>query len=103
MPKQNPYLIENKKPVEEVRCIEEIQLPKLSEITDKDGKVKLPPELINKLLMDDILEIDKSKKPSKISDEESINKIVTDDIFSEKKDFDKQTQLENVLKKYLSR
>ena len=50
MPNKNPYLIENKKPVEEVRCIEEIQLPKLSEITDKDGKVKLPPELINKLL-----------------------------------------------------
>jgi len=50
MPKNNPYLIENKKPVEEVRYIgEEIQLPKLSEITDKDGKVKLPPELIEKL------------------------------------------------------
>jgi len=42
-------IIENKKPVEEVRYIEEIQLPKLSEITDKDGKVKLPPELIEKL------------------------------------------------------
>jgi hypothetical protein len=42
-------IIENKKPVEEVREIEEVQLPKLSEITDKDGKVKLPPELISKL------------------------------------------------------
>jgi len=50
MPK-NPYLINNNKPVEEVRYIEEeIRLPKLSEITDKDGKVKLPPELIEKLL-----------------------------------------------------
>lgn len=51
MPKNNPYLIENKKPVEEVKYIEEetIQLPKLSEITDKDGKVKLPLELIDKL------------------------------------------------------
>jgi len=50
MPKNNPYLIENKKPVEEVRQIEEeIRLPKLSEITDKNGKVKLPPELIEKL------------------------------------------------------
>jgi hypothetical protein len=42
-------IIENKKLVEEVREIEEIRLPKLSEITDKDGKVKLPPELIEKL------------------------------------------------------
>src|SRR5579862_4274300 len=51
MPKNNPYLIENKKPVEEVKYIEEkaIQLPKLSEITDKDDKVKLPPEFIEKL------------------------------------------------------
>ncbi|CAI2198026.1 3610_t:CDS:2, partial [Funneliformis geosporum] len=29
--------------------VEEIRLPKLSEITDEDGKVKLPPELIEKL------------------------------------------------------
>lgn len=42
-------LIENKKPVEEVREIEEVRLPMLSEITDKDGKVKLPSELIEKL------------------------------------------------------
>jgi len=43
-------LVANKKPVEEVKHIEEeIRLPKLSEITDKDGKVKLPPELIAKL------------------------------------------------------
>ena len=42
--------IENKKPAEEVRHVEEeIRLPKLSEITDKDGKVKLPPEFIEKL------------------------------------------------------
>lgn len=50
MVKENIIPIENKKPVEEVRQIEEeIRLPKLSEITDKDGKVKLPPELIEKL------------------------------------------------------
>jgi len=50
MTKENFIPIENKKPVEEVRYIEEeIRLPKLSEITDKDGKVKLPPELIEKL------------------------------------------------------
>jgi len=36
-------------PIEEVRYIEETRLPMLSEITDKDGKVKLPVEFINKL------------------------------------------------------
>lgn len=43
--------IENKKPFETVYELknEEVQLPKLSEITDKDGKVNLPPELISKL------------------------------------------------------
>ncbi|CAG8547248.1 12621_t:CDS:2 [Ambispora gerdemannii] len=45
--------IENKKPFETVyelkNEVEEIRLPMLSEITDKDGKVKLPPELIEKL------------------------------------------------------
>ena len=50
MTKENFIPIENKKPVEEVRYIEEeIRLPMLSEITDKDGKVKLPPELISKI------------------------------------------------------
>jgi len=45
----------NKKPFETVyelkneNEVEEIRLPKLSEITDKDGKVKLPPEFIEKL------------------------------------------------------
>ncbi|CAG8821157.1 29429_t:CDS:2, partial [Racocetra persica] len=34
----------------EVKYIgEEIQLPKLSEITDENGKVKLPPELVEKM------------------------------------------------------
>ena len=33
----------------EVKYVEEAQLPKLSEITDKDGKVKLPSELISRL------------------------------------------------------
>jgi hypothetical protein len=51
--------IENKRPVETVcelkdkieseKLVGEIRLPKLSEITDKDGKVKLPSELIEKL------------------------------------------------------
>ena len=39
----------NKKPFETVQELKEVQLPKLSEITDKDEKVKLPPELIAKL------------------------------------------------------
>jgi hypothetical protein len=33
----------------EVKYVEATQLPKLSEITDKNGKVKLPLELINRL------------------------------------------------------
>ena len=50
MTQKNPYLIENKKPFEEVSYLEEqIKLPNLSEITDENGKVKLPTELINKL------------------------------------------------------
>jgi len=39
----------NKKPFETVYEIKEVQLPKLNEITDKDGKVRLSPELIAKL------------------------------------------------------
>jgi len=39
----------NKKPFETVYKIKEVQLPKLNEITDKDSKIKLPPELISKL------------------------------------------------------
>ena len=51
MVKENLIPIENKKPFETVYELknEEVQLPKLSEITDKDGKVNLPPELISKL------------------------------------------------------
>ncbi len=52
MVKENIIPIENKKPFETVYELKneyEVQLPKLSEITDKDGKVKLPPELISKL------------------------------------------------------
>ena len=53
MVKENIIPIENKKPFETVQElkneVEEIRLPMLSEITDKDGKVKLPPELIEKL------------------------------------------------------
>jgi hypothetical protein len=33
----------------EVKYVEATQLPKLSEITDKNGKVKLPSEFIDKL------------------------------------------------------
>jgi hypothetical protein len=33
----------------EVKYVEATQLPKLSEITDKNGKVKLPLELISRL------------------------------------------------------
>ena len=40
---------ENYKKVEEVREIEEVQLPNLSEITDESGKVNLPSELVAKL------------------------------------------------------
>jgi hypothetical protein len=53
MTKNNGIPIEVKKPFETVyelkNEVEEIRLPMLSEITDKDGKVKLPPELIEKL------------------------------------------------------
>lgn len=53
MVNNNGIPAEVKKPFETVyeikNEIEEIRLPKLSEITDKDGKVKLPPELIEKL------------------------------------------------------
>jgi hypothetical protein len=54
MPKNNEWAIPKNinKPVEtvyELKKEEEIRLPKLSEITDKDGKVKLPSELIEKL------------------------------------------------------
>ncbi|MEG7979270.1 MAG: hypothetical protein NY202_05265 [Mollicutes bacterium UO1] len=41
--------IKNKNFVEQLGHVEEVQLPKLSEITGKYGKVKLPPELINRL------------------------------------------------------
>jgi hypothetical protein len=41
----------NKKPFAEERRFEEVvELPKLSEITDKDGKVNLSPEFVKKLL-----------------------------------------------------
>ncbi|KLL01735.1 MAG: hypothetical protein MRERC_9c010 [Mycoplasmataceae bacterium RC_NB112A] len=51
MVKINEYINTDPKPVqvEEIRYIEETRLPKLSEITDKDGKVKLSPEFIDKL------------------------------------------------------
>jgi hypothetical protein len=59
LPKEKPFEtvyeikdeIKNKEVVEkEERHTEEVvRLPMLSEITDKDGKVKLPPEFINKL------------------------------------------------------
>jgi|SRR5437764_8551969 len=58
LPKEKPFEtvyelkneIENKELVEEARHVEEVvRLPMLSEITDKDGKVKLPPEFIEKL------------------------------------------------------
>jgi len=58
LPKEKPFEtvyelkneIENKKTVEEAKHTEEVvRVPMLSEITDKDGKVKLPSEFINKL------------------------------------------------------
>jgi len=56
LPKEKPFETvyelknENEKPVEEAKHAEEVvRLPMLSEITDKDGKVKLPPEFIEKL------------------------------------------------------